>query len=60
MLVFEIENKGNIMNDYNVSVVLISVTDTEDYGIKYLYKDWEEFYIAGDEQKYFRAHFEKD
>lgn len=48
------------MNDYNVSVVLISVTDTEDYGIKYLYKDWEEFYIAGDEQKYFRAHFEKD
>ena len=45
---------------YDYHVALITVTETEEAGLRYMYDEWEELSLDGDEQKYYETSFERD
>ncbi len=45
---------------YDYYVALITVTETEEAGLRYIYDDWKELSLDGDTQKYYEASFERD
>ena len=45
---------------YDYYVALITVTETETLGLRYMYKDWKEISLDGDDQKYYETSFERD
>lgn len=45
---------------YDYYVALITVTETEEAGLRYIYDDWKELLLDGDAQKYYETSFERD
>ena len=45
---------------YDYYVALITVTETEEAGLRYIYDDWKELFLEGDTQKYYETAFERD
>ena len=45
---------------YDYYVALITVTETEEAGLRYIYDDWKELLLDGDTQKYYETSFERD
>lgn len=45
---------------YDYSVAIIVVTDTEFNATKYMYDDWKEFTVEGDSQVYYQTQFSRD
>ena len=45
---------------YDYYVALITVTATEEAGLRYIYDDWKELLLDGDTQKYYETSFERD
>ena len=44
--------------EYDYYVALITVTATEEEGLRHIYKDWKPLFLEGDDQKYYEAAFE--
>ena len=47
-------------NTYDYHVALITVTATEEAGLRYMYDDWKALSVDGDEQEYYETAFERD
>ena len=47
------------INKYDDYVALITVTATEEAGLKHMYKNWEPLFLEGDDQKYYQTSFER-
>ena len=45
--------------EYDYYVALITVTATEEEGLRHIYKDWKPVFLEGDDQKYYEAAFER-
>ena len=45
---------------YDYYVALITVTETEEAGLRYIYDDWKELFLDGDSQKYYETSIERD
>jgi nucleoside phosphorylase len=45
---------------YDYYIALITVTETEEAGLRYIYDDWKELLLDGDTQKYYETSFERD
>ena len=45
--------------EYDYYVALITVTATEEEGLRHIYKDWKPMFLEGDDQKYYEAAFER-
>ncbi len=45
---------------FDYYVALITVTQTEEAGLRYMYNDWKELVRDGDDQKYYETSFERD
>lgn len=45
---------------YDYYVALVTVTETEEAGLGYMYDDWKQFFLEGDEQKYYETSFVRD
>ena len=45
---------------FDYYVALITVTETEEAGLRYMYNDWKELVLDGDDQKYYETSFERD
>ena len=48
------------MDKYDYYVALITVTATEEAGLRYMYDDWKLLLLEGDEQQYYETSFERD
>ena len=49
-----------MVKEYDYYVALITVTATEEAGLRHMYDDWKPIDIAGDDQRYFEASFIRD
>ena len=45
---------------FDYYVALITVTETEEAGLRYMYNDWKELVLDGDSQVYYETSFERD
>lgn len=48
------------IDKYDYYVALITVTATEEAGLRYMYNDWKPLFLKGDEQIYFETSFERN
>ena len=48
------------MGKYDYHVALITVTATEESGLRYMYDDWKPLSLEGDEQRYYETSFERN
>ena len=46
--------------EYDYYVALITVTETEEAGLRHMYDDWKMLHVEGDEQKYYETSFTRN
>lgn len=49
-----------VMDKYDYHVALITVTATEEAGLRHMYDDWKLLLLEGDEQQYYETSFERN
>ena len=60
MLSREGKREVKAIDKYDYYVALITVTATEETGLRYMYNDWKPLLLKGDEQIYFETSFERN
>ena len=54
------KNAMDGLKEYNYHIALITVTETEETGLRHMYRDWKPLLLEGDDQIYYEASFERN